>query len=306
MTMSITSGTIPGSVQRIGYFDDDNGMFFENDGGQKSVVLRSTVNNVMSEQRILQSNWNIDTCDSSGVSGFDLDMEKANIYIIDFQWLGTGRIRYAIGVSGVPIECHQILNENINDYPYISMPNLPIRWENFNKNDASHGSSVNAICGTVVSEGGDVPIFTGKAADNGVTAASVTSTQTPILAVRTKEEFKRVALQPINIEAAITANAVVFLEAYVGGTVSGGAWVSNDEVTEKNVTGTSYNTFGATKIYSGYLVQQERTTSEIINSLIFAASNFRGDTREPIVLCATKIGSSSISTYGAILYREIA
>src|SRR5271157_494548 len=80
---------------RIGYFDANDGMYFEQDGtAGMSVNLRSSVTGSPVNTTVAQANWNFDKMDGTGPSGANLDFTKTQIYTIDFQWLGVGRVRF--------------------------------------------------------------------------------------------------------------------------------------------------------------------------------------------------------------------
>jgi hypothetical protein len=98
-------------TKRTGYFDDRDGIYFEQVGspssnatnaGTLNWVVRSYVTGAALEttKRIPQSQWNIDRCDGTGKSGFNLDISKVQLIFIDFQWLGVGRMRFGTVLSG--------------------------------------------------------------------------------------------------------------------------------------------------------------------------------------------------------------
>jgi hypothetical protein len=149
-----------GLKSRVGYFDNYNGLYFEYqaDGtgtGTVSINLKNNGINVVSQS---QNNWNIDKMNGTGTSGINLDFTKAQLFVIDFEWLGVGRVRFGFYVYGKIIYCHEILNVNsLNIEPYISSCNLPIRYMIQSDGPGQSGSMIQ-ICSTVISEGGYNPI----------------------------------------------------------------------------------------------------------------------------------------------------
>jgi len=100
-TFSFSSSSTPGITRRIGYFDSNNGLFFDNNGNNYGFVKRSYSSGSPIDTRIPQSNWNIDTFDGKGNSEITLDFTKVQILVIDFEWLGVGRVRFGFVIGGV-------------------------------------------------------------------------------------------------------------------------------------------------------------------------------------------------------------
>lgn len=142
-----------GITRAIGYFDDSNGVFVRDNEGTIEVVIRSGVTGSTVEDAVAQSSWNIDKLDGTGSSGYTLDPTKAQIFVIDFEWLGVGRVRTGFVIDGKIVYCHEFNHSNIIDSVYMSTPNLPIRYEI--ENDGTGGAAtLEHICSTVMSEGG--------------------------------------------------------------------------------------------------------------------------------------------------------
>lgn len=153
-TIALNNTGTAGNTRRWGYFDEDNGVFFELAGTTMNVVLRSKVSGSVVETRIPQSSWNIDRLDGSGLSGVVLDVSKLNIFWIDLQWLGGGRAR--LGVmrdDGVRTTCHEFRNAGQNSYPYMQTGSLPWRVENFNTSLTGTACSLRHTCTAIRATG---------------------------------------------------------------------------------------------------------------------------------------------------------
>ena len=96
-----------GLTQRVGYFDNKNGVFFEVKGDSPGFVRRSFVTGAVQDHTIDRSEWNLDPIDGTGPSGVVLDILKPNIFCADFEWLGVGRVRVGFVVNGKPLYAHE-------------------------------------------------------------------------------------------------------------------------------------------------------------------------------------------------------
>jgi len=82
------------------------------------------------DTRISQSQWNIDKCDGTGPSGFNLDLSKMQMFYIDYSWYGAGFVRWGFrGPTGDVIYCHKLANNNANNEAYMRSGNLPARYD---------------------------------------------------------------------------------------------------------------------------------------------------------------------------------
>jgi hypothetical protein len=147
----LESGT--GVTKRAGLFDGENGVFVECDEGTCGVGIRSYATGSAVDNTIVQSSWNLDTLDGNGPSGITLDFSKVQIFVVDFEWLGVGRVRTGFCVDGLIYYCHEFLHANNITSVYMSTPNLPIRYEIIA--DGTNGiDTFECICSSVISEGG--------------------------------------------------------------------------------------------------------------------------------------------------------
>jgi hypothetical protein len=130
-----------------------NGMYFmnSNDGttavdGMHVCVSKNGVHN-----RVNQNDWNIDRMDGNGPSNKIADWSKAQIFMIDFEWLGVGRVRFYLNIDGVSYQVHEFEHANAVSSVYVKSPNLPVRYE---ARSSGGNLTVQKICASIQSEGG--------------------------------------------------------------------------------------------------------------------------------------------------------
>ena len=80
--------------------------------------------------KVKQSDWNLDKCDGTGPSGYNLNLAKMQMFYIDYSWYGAGSIRYGFrGADGNVFYCHKSPNNNVNTESFMRSGNLPGRYE---------------------------------------------------------------------------------------------------------------------------------------------------------------------------------
>ena len=140
-------------TQRVGYFNEANGVFFQRIDGTNSFVLRSSVTGSVSNARTVnQSSWNGDKLDGTGASGITLDSAKSQILWMDFEWLGVGSVRCGFIINGEYIVCHTFTNANEITTTYMTTAILPLRYEIVSTTGVA--ATLKQICSSVMSEGG--------------------------------------------------------------------------------------------------------------------------------------------------------
>ena len=184
----VLADPIAGLTQRIGYFDAEDGLFFETSGTTIRFVRRTSTSGSAANNNVAQANWNIDTLDGNGNSGITLDFAKSQILIIDMEWLGVGRARIGFVVDGKPIYAHQFLNTNSLDVVYMKRATLPLRYEIVYTGAGT--KSMKAICSMVASEGGaTTPIGQHFSISNDATLVTVSDSEIPLISVRPRQTF---------------------------------------------------------------------------------------------------------------------
>lgn len=199
-----------GLTKRFGLFDDNNGLFFEVTGGVLYVVQRSYVSGVPVDTRVPQSSWNIDPLDGTGTSRDVLDLTKANIFYIHFEWLGVGSTRFGVVIDGLLHYAHQFNNANALSTVYMSTSNLPVRVEIVN-DGTGDASAITMICVSVDSEGGVQINGRNRSVEAGVTPIVLANagTEYAILGIRLRSTHLGVQIDPTFLDAVITTPADV-------------------------------------------------------------------------------------------------
>lgn len=264
--------------QRIGYFGEANGLYFERDGTNLYMVERSSVSGSVVNDRIIQSNWNQDKLDGTGPSGIILDSSKSQILYMDIEWLGLGTVRMGFVIDGSFVPVHNFNHANLITTTYITTASLPLRYEMTNTGATSSSSTLKQVCSTVISEGGYQLRGLQQAISTPVTSPvtlTTAGTTYPIISLRLKSSRLDgiVILTALSI-LGITNNANYKWEVIASGTTTGGTWVSagTNSSVEYNITGSSFS-IGTGRILAGGFFQgsnQGSSTIDILKEALFA------------------------------------
>ena len=87
---------------------------------------------------IPQSQWNIDKCDGTGKSGYQLQINTMQMIGFQYTWYGAGFIDWMFrGPSGNFVFAHRLKNNNRNREAFMRSGNLPVRYEVLNEGPRS-------------------------------------------------------------------------------------------------------------------------------------------------------------------------
>jgi hypothetical protein len=181
-------------TKRLGYFDPSNGLFLEASAGTLKFVRRTNATGTPVDTPIEQADWNIDKFDGTGPSGIVLDPSKSHILLIDFQWLGVGRVRFGFDIDGKIFYAHEILNANNLDVVYMSSPTLPIRYEISSQGGVG---SLEQICAAVNREGGNEDRGVLTSVTTGLGVGTATTTLRSLITTRLRTTHLRGNLVPL-------------------------------------------------------------------------------------------------------------
>lgn len=185
-------------IQRVGYFDANNGIFLENSNTTNYLVVRNNGVDI----KVPQEHWNVDKFDGTGYSSQKgdqvahkngIDVSKTNIFWIDIEWLGVGDVRAGFIVDGVPHLAHVFHNDNRNLNVYMRSACLPVRYEIRKTGITATGSTMKQICSSVISEGGFQAKSVLAGISRGFTIAQATDlglagTEVPLISIRVRAD----------------------------------------------------------------------------------------------------------------------
>lgn len=185
-------------VQRVGFFDDSNGVFFEqapptveNPSGMACVV-RSDTSGVVTDTRFRLvaptgvSEWSGD----AGVRAA-IDWTRIQMLFVEYAWYGAGAIRWGVFIDGEPIVLHQVGfgNRASQAVAWSRTGNLPVRYEQRNTGATALANDMNHYGVSVMVEGGvdEQRGFTytyGMALGTPTRAVAAATTRFPVLSIR--------------------------------------------------------------------------------------------------------------------------
>ncbi len=316
-------------TSRLGFFDSEfttstsyptvnNGVYFEYSSGSISVNLKND-----SVTSISQSSWNIDKMNGTGISGLNLDFTKTQLFVIDMEWLGVGRVRFGFYAYGRIHYCHQILNINVLTSPYTNNINLPISYTLHATSISAGSGNIRQICSTVISEGGynptGKPFSVSNSQENVDSPVTVPTSETPLLAIRGGGiNYYHQDIIPTGISIIDTAtnnNLLYRLRLYQDGNFGGSiTWSSvdnNNSVVQyaKSAAITGFNSTNSILLDQGYFYGRGTIAfnglGDVFNNLVLQLTANIDNTSDVLILTCQKIGQNSTEVYSTISWQEI-
>ena len=186
-----------------------------------NVIVSKTI-----DTKIPQSQWNIDKCDGTGPSGYNIDLTKMQMFYIDYSWYGAGAVRWGFrGPKGQIIYVHKQANNNQNATAYMRSGNLSGRYESTTSPASTQITASVGSSDSTINVGNTYGLYTpsiatqtltgGSSGTNTVTVGSTTGITVGMFAVGTN-----IAIGAI-VTAINTTTNTLTLSINNTGTVSG-------------------------------------------------------------------------------------
>ena len=215
-------------VQRVGFFDDSNGVFFEESGATvtstnpagMNVVVRSDAGGIINEIRVPLDQWNGDSRKIKSI-----DWTRIQMIWIEYAWYGAGAVRFGVTLNGrqVPVHTFGFGNRPSQTTAWARTGNLPVRYEQRNTGTTAQTNDMIHYGVSVMVEGGqdDQRGFTyayGMANGTPRRTVAAATNRYPVLSVRNRVMG---TLEYTEASSAITAGSTTTM------TVTGTPWTVN-------------------------------------------------------------------------------
>ena len=196
MSSAVTFGSaLVNQVNRVGFFDDNNGVFFEQNGATTTsnplgicCVVRSDTSGSVVDLSTSLDNWNGD----KGAAAM-IDWTRIQMLWIEYAWYGAGTVRFGVVINGNPILLHSYAfgNRVGQTGAWARTGNLPVRYEQRNlgsttaQNDMIH-YGVSVLCEGRADDQRGFTYSYGMALGTPRRTVAAATTRFPVLTIRNR------------------------------------------------------------------------------------------------------------------------
>lgn len=310
-----------GIIRTIGLLDAEDGLGFVQDESGIGILRRTSTSGVAVDNIVPRSEWNLDKLDGSGLGKQVLDASKNNIFIVDFQWLGAGRVRWGFDFSGHITYVHQLQWANTEEVPFMRTANLPFRVEIENVATADSEATLDFTCVAINSGGGSEPFPLIRSTSNDVASGGTVSLRQvtgvnqplPILSIRPCTTFNNLVFRgqvlPISFQV-VSKDSPIGYAIILDGVLTGDSFAdvnTTDSTVQADVSATSIS--GGVVLASGYLgagagMQVMETVFRELTNVILS-NNIAGNETETLSLVISLADGVPSDCAGAFKWKEL-
>ncbi len=296
-------------IKRVGYFSSTtaatydsqfDGFFLESNGinNQVSFQIWRTGNLILSSTT---SDW-----DSSQINPVTIDWSRTQLAIMDFQWLGVGRVRFGLSLSGQTYIFKTHTGSNNLEDVYITSPNQPIRYE---IRSSGGTATFHQICSQISSEGSSNNIGRKASAVAPISAATQFNTggvKYPFIGLRAGLDYNEVQIEIDQISIINSSNDKYLITVEINPTLSSTpSFVSGNTLDYEYALGNGTPTVTS----SGYILGSFLGDASTVTSNSFSFPDVEvkpgrkiNGTRDQLWICITPFSNNS-TYYGSVNFQ---
>ena len=288
-------------IKRVGAFTSSevspynsnfDGFFLESDGTTSIISFNIWRSGTLIYNSPLSS-WLNDNFDP-----LNIDWSQSNLLLVDYQWLGVGRMRFGLNIGGRTLYFGEHNCANQESDVYMTSPNQPIRYE-IRQTGISPGSKyLDMICSQTSSEGALNGLYSTVGIIHSSTATLLTSgTKYPYIGYRLKTGYKAVTSQYNSLSILNTSNDNYLCTVEYNPTLSATpTWTDIPNSPFQYSLGTGASTISSAGHIMSSLIGQAGTsaltTLKIDDNQIRVGSNING-TLDEMWICITPLGANA-------------
>jgi hypothetical protein len=255
-----------GIRRRFGLFDDNNGAYFEDNGGTYAYVIRSNTTGIVTERRVYRDDWNGEKFDGNGYSGVTADPTKQQMISINYEWYGAGLVEFAWLMKNETIPSHTFENSNTLDTVWCSTPFLPIRVEIENITGVAGTHYLYQGSNSLIQEGEPEKLGILESIANPITGTTLAAANTfyPVVSLRLKEDQLGAVALIRSLQAVTNDNTNVYWRLIENPTLTGANWTDGSNPNSFMQYDTSATaTAGGNIVLSGFTISGGSSLVEV-------------------------------------------
>lgn len=306
IAVRLGSGLTGNQTLRFGYFDANNGFFWQlSAGGALSVGIRRAGSDYLV---VPSASFNVDPVDGTGPSGIAYSATTGNIFQIDFCWYGYGSVAWRLVLndsSGNQVV--QVVHRWApSGQTSIMMPNLPVTA--LLANNGTPSPAYGYVAGRHFSVVGNAAGYLAMAPNVRITTAInmsgfvANTTPIPCLSVQVKSAYLGVPvrLQGFDVEVSVDCYLFIVTNATLTGANFGNIpnTVQTETSLQQDTSATAYS--GGICVYGALVPTGGKT---LVTSSGALSIDLQGQIVS-VIMYALKSGTSSNTTYVALRFSE--
>lgn len=283
-----------GIRRRVGLFDTQNGAFFEDTGVPVTIdgvdyptnyhvcIIKNGVRTV----DVPRQDWNGDKLDGTGRSGIVAESLAQQLLVIEYEWYGTGMVRFGYIIDNEYHTVHTVYNANNNiEGTWTRTPFLPVRAElealgTYADGGTPHyfyqsstsvvaeggieslGSPHNVMSGAINSNfGGD-----GTITQSGTNNLGSARTYAPVLSIRLKSNSLEGVAIPTRVQVGTEDNTALYFHVVKNANLTGATWaieLEPETAIEADDTATTATYNPGDILFSGFVANGQGNPIEL-------------------------------------------